>query len=571
MKSMKRWVEPWERRRLAGVFSGWRKPRNNSRSPARRQAIHLRCAMSVLSAALLCGCFQVEDELTLAPDGSGNVKLTIHNELPAELTGVMGMYSSFGGVGPMYPPVSESDARRFFPAKDFTVKAEEKDAAEGKTLLIEANFKDVNALLASPYGRAHQLAIRTNGNASLIVQALSGGATMAQAAQFKAEGEMAGEVPGIEEAQKKKGEMRFEFRVTLPNAVAKANEPPENKSVSWTVERAKCKDDEEFANKLAGVLEASCSAEGLKFSPVTPTRLGLLPFNQLTPGTAAAATALPDTNKIMTAARFVPYALHVTRTLDLSGEGSGQGSQAELTGAILLPSDLAPQRWGEAKLEEATDAKGNSLMPKEERDTFTRYSRFGDMPDQMDDEEQDDTAKQSAEKPRIVTLRFKAPDWKVKQITKIKGSMALQYFGGAEIVKVTNAVPANLVMDMSKRSGFSMNADSERGQIAHSRLTELGLSLQVQNTMVEGGMTVISMESSGGKAALMDVQVFDVDGRPWPTMLMQPDSGGGDDHSCEIMVAGKPKPPFSLALAVSGAGTSVGVPILVENVPVGEK
>jgi hypothetical protein len=37
------------------------------------------------------------------------------------------------------------------------------------------------------------------------------------------------------------------------------------------------------------------------------------------------------------------------------------------------------------------------------------------------------------------------------------------------------------------------------------------------------------------------------------------------------MVAGKPKPPFSLALAVGGVGALVGVPILVENVPVGDK
>jgi hypothetical protein len=65
--------------------------------------------------------------------------------------------------------------------------------------------------------------------------------------------------------------------------------------------------------------------------------------------------------------------------------------------------------------------------------------------------------------------------------------------------------------------------------------------------------------------------VFDAEGRPWPTTLMQPDSSGSEERSCQVMVAGKPKPPFSLAVAVSGVGASVSVPILVEHVPVGEK
>src|SRR5438874_1080269 len=98
----------------------------------------------ILAAALLCGCFQVQDELTLKPDGSGTVTMTLRSSLPEELIGMMGMSSGFGGGGaPIYPPVSESEARRFFPAKDFSVKVEQKDAGTGKTLVIVANFKDV--------------------------------------------------------------------------------------------------------------------------------------------------------------------------------------------------------------------------------------------------------------------------------------------------------------------------------------------------------------------------------------------------------------------------------------------
>ena len=295
-------------------------------------------------------------------------------------------------------------------------------------MVIEAAFKDINALLASPYGRVHQLSLKTNGSGLLIVQALSGGSTLAQAAQFKPEGEMASlEVPGIEEAQKKKNEMRFEFGITLPNIVTAKNGTAQGKSVAWSVERAKCKDDDEFATKLGGVLEASCSMGGLKFSPITPPRLGLLPFDQLIAAKTATAAALPDTNKIMAAVRFVPYVLNVTRTLDLSGEGSGQASQAQLTGAILLPAELAPQRWGQVKLEEAQDAKGNSLMPKDEAESMmsrvTSYSSVG-MSGDAQDEEPDERLMRSIEE-KIDIPDSRKDDFR-REIMNYIGALAIE-------------------------------------------------------------------------------------------------------------------------------------------------
>src|ERR1039458_8246429 len=104
---------------------------------------------------------------------------------------------------PLYPPVNESEARHFFPAKDFTLKVEQKDAGESKTLVVEASFKDINRLLASPYARAHQLALTTNQNGTLWLQALSGGSALALAAQMKPGEEMGMmEMPGLEDAQR---------------------------------------------------------------------------------------------------------------------------------------------------------------------------------------------------------------------------------------------------------------------------------------------------------------------------------------------------------------------------------
>lgn len=535
----------------------------------------LKLWIPTVAALLLCGCFQVQDELTLEPDGSGTVKITLHSNLPEEMTGMMGASSRYGTS--VYPPSSEAEAQQYFPKKDFVVKVDEKSGDDGKTVRIEATFKNINALLASPYGRAHQLALKTNENGSLTLKALSGGSTLAQAAQFSVDDEtmMGAGIPGLEEAKKKKGEMRFEFRVTLPNAVTAANQAHDQRTVTWTVERAKCKDDDEFAAKLAGILEASCGAGGIKFSPATPPRLGLVPFGQLTEGKVAAGSSLPDTNKILAAARFVPCALHVVRTLDLSGEASGQESQAQLSGAVLLPADLAPERWGNARLEEVTDAKGKSLMLAQDDDS--RMSRFSfmeryDMTDQEEGDDSDEAAlkKETTEKPHMIVLNFKAPEWKTKQISKVKAALDLNYLGGTEVLKLSNAVPAGMVMDMNKRSSFNSRFNSERGQLSNSRLSELGLSVRVQMAMVQSGMTMISLEA-GGKSSLLDAQVFDADGRPWPTTVMGADSSGGDERSCQLLVAGKPKPPLSLALAVGGVGASVSLPILLENVPIGDK
>jgi hypothetical protein len=534
--------------------------------------------ISALALTFLCGCFQVEDELNLQADGSGTVKMTVRSSLAEELLGMIESSSPFGGhEGQMYPPTSDSQARRFFPPKNFTVKVDQKDADTIKTLIIEAGFKDVNALLASPYGRAHQLVLKIEANGTLKLQALGGGSTLARAAQIKGEDDVnLQNMPGLEDARKKKDEMRFMFRVTLPNTVIAANGARESQAVTWSVERAKCKDDEEFASKLSGVLEASCSAEALKFSPAGPPRLGLLPFSQLVEGKAASGSGLPDTNKVMAAARFVPYVLHVTRSLDLSGEDFGQGSEAQLTGALILPPELIPQRWGKAKLEEAIDAKGNSLMPKED-DAQAMLRRYQSMEyglgGESDEEDPNEATpgKTTGQKPHLITLSFKAPEWKIKQIAKVRGVLELKYLGGAEIIKLSNAVPAALVVDMSKTTSFQSGFDSERGQVTNPRLGELGLSLRVAMAMVQGSMTTLSIETTGANAALVDAQVFDVDGQPWPTTLMQNDSAADEDRSSQIIVTGAPKPPFSLALQVGGVGASIAVPILVENVPVGDK
>src|SRR5205823_7664862 len=141
----------------------------------------------------------------------------------------------------------------------------------------------------------------------------------------------------------------------------------------------------------------------------------------------ASQGSAPDAKKVAAAAKFVPYALQVTRSLDLSGEGGSQENQAQLIGGVVLPREFAPQKWGAVKLEEVIDAKGNNLKMETGRDRVYPQPRFTGLSE--DDDEDGDKPADTSEERQTVTLTFQPPDWKVKEIARIKGSISLQYLG----------------------------------------------------------------------------------------------------------------------------------------------
>lgn len=512
----------------------------------------------------LCGCLQTRDEVTINADGSGKVHLETRSSLPPELAESLATGGALGGgVGIAYPPISEDEARKFFPGKDFNVTTKQDRADNGDvTTVIDVAFEDINAVLASPYGRAHQLSVVIQ-DGSLVVKGITGMEGSARLAEMKDESGMASEMPGLLDVQKRKNEMSDEFRITLPNLITSGNGTNEGKSEIWSAAYAQSKDAEKFARKLGAVCEARCSAQGLQFAPITPARLSLQPFGELSAGAAQGTASGIDTNKIAAAVKFVPYGLSITRSLDLSGEGGGQENEARLVGAIVVPTEFVPAKWGEVKLDEAVDAKGNDLKPNNSpEDRFAMMRANSGGMDNEDDGDGSSTNKIAGQR-HIVSLTFHPPDWKVKEIARIKGSATLEYFGGSQVlVKLTNAVPANWIADMSKMMSGGFNS-SEKD--FHSQaLSELGLSVSAGMCMSQAGMTMLTLQVKGKTAALTDVQVFDADGKPWPTMIAQ--TGMGEEGSCQVVVAGKPQPPLSLALLASGGGSAIEVPILVEHV-----
>jgi hypothetical protein len=530
-----------------------------------------RTWMLVLAIAL-CGCFKTKDELTINADGSGTVRLETRLLISPEVIQSLGMGMG-GGEEPMtYPPTSEAEAKRWFPAKDFKLTAREDRTEDGSTLLITAEFKDVNSLLASPYAKSHGMTLLVS-NGVLTLKAVTGIEAAAWLAEMKDEsGMFGGALASIADLSKKKHEMRTEFRVTLPNAISSANASGarEGKTVTWTMDRAKQTNAAEFALQAGAVLEAACSAEAVKFSPVTPARLNLLTFKDAPAGEIGDKVTAPDTNKIAAAARFVPLALQVTRSIDLSGEGGSPQNQAQLVGTVVLPREFAPQKWGGVKLEEAIDEKGNNLKFEQNDESFPPVPSFGRghnfLPGDDDGEGKDEDAS-GAEARHTVTMNFQPPDWKVHEIARVKGSIALQYLGGPQVVKLSNAIPEKWIRVMKNETDFDFDIDSNEKVINDPVLPESGLSLRLMMGVVQGPMTSLMIQTGGSKLSVTDGQVYDAAGRPWPTVFQNQEAGG----AFGLLVAGQPKAPLSLALVVQGVGASVSVPFLVEKVPLRTK
>ena len=60
-----------------------------------------------------------------------------------------------------------------------------------------------------------------------------------------------------------------------------------------------------------------------------------------------------------------------------------------------------------------------------------------------------------------ITIAFQPPDWKVKEIARIRGSIVLHYFSGAQVVKISNAIPAQWVREMKSETDFSFEPQGQ--------------------------------------------------------------------------------------------------------------
>jgi hypothetical protein len=263
---------------------------------------------------------------------------------------------------------------------------------------------------------------------------------------------------------------------------------------------------------------------------------------------------------VAAAARFVPYRLKTVRYFDLTGEGHGGWEQGtHLTGVVELPRDLAPQKWGEPKLDDVTDERGRSLLLTGDRDRFGGPSfpgsLFGRGKEKADDKVR-----------HAVTVRFKAPDIGVERIRLLKGSIELSYYSGYEIAKAKDAVPKDAIQDPEKAMR-RMRFDASDREVKSPDLDRLGIGMQMSHCMYNAGMTHLSVRLEEKGSSVSKIQVFDAAGEPRQTFFSR-QGGGGTSSYVNIAVPGKIEGPLSFAVLAGGSATKVPVPIRLADVSV---
>lgn len=536
----------------------------------------LRGLAGVLILSLLAGCLRVKEHLTLKLDGSGTLVLETQSPVQPALLRALRQQGGFEAPFAWYPPLTKSDAERLFPGKDFEVTVKDntgKDAASG--VIVRVAFKDINALMASPYGQARSLCVERKGN-RLHVTVLSG----LMPAIAAGEAGFAQMYPAAAKLGKKKRDMVAEFRITLPGPVQSSNGAHHGSTATWVLDRSKTKNLAEATKRFGMAMRATCTAAGLRCTPAPPPRLGLVAFRELKEGPAHEKLKAPDVKAITAAARFVPCTLRIRRVFNVTGKGSGAVNEAVLVGAIVLPMRLAPARWGALHVEKILDDRGNSLKPGGERSS--RYGRsFGIGPYGASAPAAPGVPsggrgqrKPATEARHFLSFGFQVPDRGVRKLAHIQGSITLEYFGSRHIIKLPNAIPKAQVRDLRKpgtrvrfRSSVPPAVPAQAGRrLAHPKLAELGLKATVDDVMRSRGVTHFSLEVEAPKAALDEVQLFDAHGMPWPTLANLRDVSQGQG-TCYVMVPGSPEAPFSLALLVKSGRIAVKIPIKLENVP----
>jgi len=525
--------------------TGWRS--RASRAAAAAGALWL--------LGLPLGCLKVKEHLTLRADGTGTLRLETRCLAPAA---VVAMLKQRGMTAPdllSFPPLTRDDAARLFPGEGFEVKVTDvraDDAVSGT--LVEVAFKDITALMASPYGHARSLSVAVEGEA-LRVASLSG----LLPAVAASETEEAGMFPALVELRKKRHLMAAEFTLTLPGTVDASNGTHQGNTVVWTMDWSKTKDLAEATRLFGMAMRASCPRAGLAFAPAAPARLGLVPFQELKEGPTADKTRAPDAKAVAAAARFVPVMLETTRTFDLTGEHGGWGNTAVLSGAIVLPRKFAPNQWGGVRLEEAVDDQGRSLLRERDEDA---YGRHGARPDYAEARREKEAG---ADVTHFVSLSFGVPRRTVKVIARIRAHAVLHYFGSREIVKLPAVFPVERVRDARRPATESLGGSAH--QLASPALARLGLKVTIDYAARRQGATQFSLSAEGNQSALEDVQLFDARGAAWPTFPAL-ERGGGASTYGQVLVPGTPEAPFSLALLVAGGGIEVKVPIRLENIAI---
>lgn len=511
------------------------------RTPNRRTPALL---LALLLACFAGGCMQVEDRLRIAADGSAAVTITVRTTASLQQL-IMGrqMARMHGGEAPpSFPPLSAQEAKQLFPGDGVERAFEPGRDGETTTCTTTVRFPDLASLLASPYAARHQLRLARDPEQGLVVHAVDALQEAVALVGLEAEDPLFARMPVDKElVVAQRDAFVSTFILELPGPVsAETASSVEANTATWTAAFT----DADFRDRLLAVRRASCPAAAITAAvPSAPARLGSHTFADLSEGASTSAEPV-DTQAILAAAEFIPVEMVTTRSFDLSGEGHGNENGIIITGVVQVPRAFEPQRWGQTAVTLARSDRGDDLT-RGSRNSHRSYFHGG-----MDDSEPEQVHHQ-------VQLNLGLPPLAARSLERVEAQVAAFYPSGARVIKLPAAIPA-----ASIREGdlFSWSSSDNLG-IAHPVLDELGAGLELEQGARSSGLLQLRFELNGERVAVEAAQVYDRDGQPCPGMQMQ------RHGNLQLLVAGQPQPPLSLALRLKVSGEPVQIPIALSDVP----
>lgn len=549
----------------------------NERSASARPLLRCRVAALTVLACLVTGCLEVKEHLTIRSDGSGTLVIEVHSAIAPASIRRRGWADLAKGSPDFLPPLTKEHAVRLFPGRGLRVEATEgSGGGGGPTMLVKVAFQDIQALVASPYGTAHGLWLHSEGGK--LHFAANSGLLQTVVFSHSHKVEFFGKAAGHTHALKNRDQMSTEFTVTLPNAIAASNGKVEGRSATWRLERSKGKNEADLIRMLTGPLRAACPAAGIDFAAVSPPRLGLFPFGEVKEGPAPGMRVPPDPRAVVAAARFVPHMVKSVQSFYLPGRKAGEAERrtdeararpldsaaAYLVGVLELPRELVPDRWGEPRVDRAADDVGTDLKLGEDE-----LRQFRSSINAWDRAVREELTKGPHDVARhVLELRTRAPGRDATRLARLNGAVELEYFGDYRIAKLPDAIPDEWIAWDTRHKRRPARREG-RPVLASPLLRQLGLEVSVLHLARQSEpfapqrlKTTIWLSARSEEAGLLDVQVFDADGVPWPRVAWGSDRTGPVDVQ-HFAVPGTPKPPLSLALLVHGTRLKVRVPIVL--------
>ncbi len=510
-----------------------------------------------LLALLASGCAEVQDEVTIAKDGTVAVRIETRGRIDMNNLMARGHAIPFGETPQAfhYPPFSEEEAKTLFPGAELEVKPLQDENGMTVGVAATAKYADIGAFLRSPYADAHALTLAVEEG---VLRLRTRTGLQAVGALAASESKTLGMFTPI---QKKTylahlDKLAYRLTVRLPAAATAEGAAVEGNSVTWRIDGAELADAPAAAAAFGRIYAASCPADGIAFAPVGRPRLDLVPFADLEERTVVPPTREGLKADIRKRGRFLPVMIQVKRSFDLAGGHGFYGeNEMRFVGAVELPEDLAPTRWGRLRMTEATDDQEFSLLPDNpNRHSWDPYRHINDRMRMMGGN--DGTVR------RIVSAELETPSFEAKTLAVVRGEMELVFGGPLHVVKLPGAVPADTI-----KEGHGGYSSSSNDALTHPKLGALGLKLSRHVGQRIGGVVMFGVSVESETAFIDDICAFDGEGNPWPTFVAN-QNGGGGRRWLQVLVVGEPKGDLSLALVAQGQGEPVAIPFELKNVPI---